>query len=159
MTSAKPASAGVEDLVKQLYGLGMVRREIARHALAELGSEGFNALAAIDRAGSLRVSEVATELQVDLSVASRQVAALAASGYVERQAEATDRRAQRLVLTEAGTRALQEAHRRMVAAFADVLRDWAPADFARLAGDIGRLRTDFIRAADRARTDSEEHPS
>jgi DNA-binding MarR family transcriptional regulator len=146
-------ATAVEDLVKQLYGLGMVRREIGRHALTELGSQGFSALAAIHAAGSLRVSQVAAELQVDLSVASRQVAALTASGYVERRAEARDRRAQRLVLTEAGSTALREAHRRMVAAFATVLGDWAPEDLARLTADLERLRSDFLSAAARASTD------
>lgn len=159
MTAESATTTEVEELVRQLYGLGTVRREIGRHALAELGTQGFNALAAIHGAGSLRVSEVAALLQVDLSVASRQVGALATSGYVERRVDTADRRAQRLALTEAGERALHEAHRRMVEAFAEVLRDWAPEDLARLTAALERLRTDFTRAAQGGRDDREEDRS
>jgi DNA-binding MarR family transcriptional regulator len=152
-------TAAVEELVRQLQGLGTVRREIGRHALAELGTQGFNALAAIHGAGSLRVSEVASVLQVDLSVASRQVGALATSGYVERRVDADDRRAQRLALTATGERALQEAHRRMVAAFAEVLTDWTPAELAGLAAGLDRLRADFTRAAQGGRVEREGAPA
>src|ERR1044072_6772712 len=33
----------IEALVRQLYGLGMVQRDIGRHAMAGLGTEGFPA--------------------------------------------------------------------------------------------------------------------
>src|SRR5918997_4278385 len=106
-----PAS---EDLVIALYRLGLVQRSIARHALAELGSQGFTALAVIHRLGHARVSDVAEQLSVDLSVASRQVAALVRAGYVEREPDPDDRRASRLKTTAAGTRVLTDSHRRMV---------------------------------------------
>ena len=77
----------IEALVRQLYGLGMVRRQIARHALAELGTQGFTALAVVQLHGPLRVSEVAQPLGIDLSVASRQIALLTAEGYVTRKLE------------------------------------------------------------------------
>jgi hypothetical protein len=64
-------------LVRQLYGLGMVNREIGRHALAELGTPGFTGLAVIQVDGPLRVSDVAQRLGMDLSLASRQIASLA----------------------------------------------------------------------------------
>ena len=59
----------IEALVRQLYRLGMVQREIGRHAMAELGTQGFTALAVIQVHGPLRVSDVAQRLGVDLSVA------------------------------------------------------------------------------------------
>ena len=76
----------VQQLVRQLYGLGLVQREIDRHALAQLGSQGFAALAIVGLHGPLRVSDVAARLHVDLSVASRQVAALDRAGHVTRDA-------------------------------------------------------------------------
>src|SRR4051812_25024861 len=102
MSNETEKPTAVEDLVKALYRLGLVQREIARHALAELGSQGFVALGAIHVAGPARVSDVARRLRVDLSVASRQVAALTAAGYVRRQPDPEDRRAQLVSLTEAG---------------------------------------------------------
>jgi DNA-binding MarR family transcriptional regulator len=137
----------IEALVRQLYGLGMVRRDIERHALAELGTQGFTALAAIQVHGPQRVSEVAQRLGVDLSVASRQIASLTAEGYIERREDESDRRAQLVATTTAGRRVLRESHRRMVAAFTRVLDDWSDDDVQTLTSGLERLRDDFARLA------------
>jgi DNA-binding MarR family transcriptional regulator len=137
----------IEALVRQLYGLGMVQRDIARHAMAELGTQGFTALAVLQVHGPQRISEVAQRLGVDLSVASRQIAALAAEGYVERRADDRDRRAQLVAVTRAGRRVLRESHRRMVAAFTRVLGSWSDEDVNALTGGLERLREDFARLA------------
>ena len=144
MTDQHPPT---EALVRQLYGLGMVQREIARHAMAELGTQGFVALGVLEVYGPQRVSDVAQRLAVDLSVASRQIAALAAEGYVERRPDDRDRRAQVVAATRAGRRALRESHRRMVAAFERVLDDWSDEDVNALTAGLERLRDDFARAA------------
>ena len=103
--SPSPTSTGaVEDLVTALYRLGIVQREIARHALAGLGTQGFTALAIARRDGPVRVSDIAERLRIDLSVASRQVAALVAAGYAEREPDPDDRRAFRVTATELGAR-------------------------------------------------------
>src|SRR6476620_5146187 len=137
----------VEDLVKSLYRLGTVQREIARHALAELGSQGFVALGTVHLEGPVRVSDVARRLNVDLSVASRQVAALSLAGYVRREPDPDDRRAQLVSLTEAGEHVLAESHRRMVSAFDAVLGDWSADDVTSLSSALQRLREDFERGA------------
>jgi DNA-binding MarR family transcriptional regulator len=137
------AQAPIEALVRQLYCLGVVQRDISRHAMAELGSQGFTALAAIQLHGPLRVSDVAHRLGVDLSVASRQVAALADEGHVERRPDDRDRRAQLVAVTPAGVRVLEDSHQRMVAAFSRVLDGWSDEDVAALTGGLQRLRDDF----------------
>jgi DNA-binding MarR family transcriptional regulator len=135
----------VEHLVRSLYRLGMVQRELARHALAELGSQGFVALGVIHLHGPVRVSDVAQTLNVALSVASRQVAALERAGYVERDADPDDGRAHRVQATEAGRTVLEESHRRMVNAFSRALEDWSPDEIAALSGSLERLREDVHR--------------
>jgi DNA-binding MarR family transcriptional regulator len=137
------AQVPIEALVRQLYWLGVVQRDLSRHALAELGSQGFTALAAIQLHGPLRVSDVAHRLGVDLSVASRQVAALADEGHVERRPDDRDRRAQLVAVTPAGLRVLEDSHQRMVAAFSRVLDGWSDEDVAALTGGLQRLRDDF----------------
>jgi DNA-binding MarR family transcriptional regulator len=141
-TSAPPTSP-VEALVRQIYGLGRVRREISRHALAELGSQGFTALAIVHRDGPIRISDVAHGLAVDLSVASRQIAALADASYVTRERDGADRRAQVVETTEEGHRVLLECHKRMVAAFAEVLGDWSEDDLGALTERLERLNKAF----------------
>ena len=130
-----------------LYRLGLVQRSIARHALAELGSQGFTALAVIQREGHVRVSEVADQLSVDLSVASRQVAALVLAGYVEREPDPDDRRATRLQSTAAGTRVLTDSHKRMVSTATSALSGWSDQEIADLASQLERLREDFAAVA------------
>ena len=139
------APTPIEALVRQLYGLGMVQRDIGRHAMAELGTQGFHALAVLQLYGPLRVSDVAQRLGVDLSVASRQIASLAAEGYVERREDARDRRAQMVAVTKTGRRVLRESHRRMVAAFTRVLDGWSDEDVNALTSGLERLREDFAR--------------
>jgi DNA-binding MarR family transcriptional regulator len=153
MTTTAATTTAVEDLVISLYRLGLVQREIARHALAELGSQGFTALAIVQRDGPVRVSDVAERLRVDLSVASRQVAALVAAGYAEREADPDDRRSYRITATERGTRVLRESHRRMVEAFARPLAAWPEDEVLALAARLDRLREDF---ADPAAHDRDE---
>ncbi len=133
----------VEDLVRALYRLGFVRREIARHALAELGSQGFTALAVIRMSGSMRVSDIAERLNIDVSVASRQVDALIAAGYVSRERDATDGRAYRIATTDTGAKVLKESHRRMVATFSRALEGWSTREVAELARRLDLLREDF----------------
>jgi DNA-binding MarR family transcriptional regulator len=141
--TATATESPVEELVISLYRLAVVQREIARHALAELGTQGFTALAIVHREGPVRVSDVAERLRVDLSVASRQCAALVSAGYAERQADPGDRRAFRLTATERGTTVLRDSHRRMVDAFAQPLRSWPEDDIVALAAALDRLREDF----------------
>ena len=143
MSRSTAHSITVEDLVRQLYSLGRVRREIDRHALAGLGSQGFPALGIIKVFGPARVSDVAHHLAVDLSVASRQVAALKQAGYVQTERDAADGRAQVLTVTDDGAKVLADCHRRMVDAFGKVVADWPEADVIRLTTLLAQLRADF----------------
>lgn len=151
MTDSDSASSTdltpVDDLVRSLYRLGLIQRKIARHASDELGSQGFTALAVIDREGPVRIGDVARRLGIDSSVASRQVAALMGAGHVERQPDPEDRRAWLVTVSEAGTRVLAETHRRMVVAFAGALADWPEDEVLDLAHGLHRLRDDFARTA------------
>jgi DNA-binding MarR family transcriptional regulator len=142
-------SESIEHLVRQLYGMGVIRREVGRHALAELGSQGFTALAVVHLHGPVRVSEIAQRLVVDMSVASRQVNALIQAGYVQRQPDENDARATLLTITKDGSRVLEESHRRMVHAFGRALDDWSDEDVAALAGGLERLRAAFALTTDK----------
>jgi DNA-binding MarR family transcriptional regulator len=135
----------VEDLVRSLYRLGMVQRELARHALAELGTQGFVALGVIHLHGPVRVSDVAQRLNVALSVASRQLAALERAGYVERDTDPQDGRAHRVSISAAGRKVLEESHRRMVHAFSRALEGWSAEEIAALSESLERLREDVHR--------------
>lgn len=139
--------AGIEDLVKQIYRLGSIRRELLAHALPELGGRGFTALAAIYRCGPARISEIATHLGVDLSVASRQIKVLLEAGYVESRTDPADGRAQLLTVTESGRQALRRSHNRMVEVCSLALAGWDRVQLSDLVEGLERLRTAFVEAA------------
>lgn len=143
VTEISPA----DQLVRSLYRLGRVQRELARHALAELGSQGFSALAIVHKEGPVSISDVARGLSVDLSVASRQVGALARAGYVRRDEDADDGRVSRISTTPEGVQVLTDSHRRMVRAFAGALGTWEDEDVVALADGLERLRDDFAATA------------
>lgn len=86
MEPASDIPTGVEALVRGVYGLGAVKRDMLRRAgLAHAGT--LVALASVHRSGPVRIGAVAEDLHVDVSVASRQIAALEAAGHVRRTAD------------------------------------------------------------------------
>jgi DNA-binding MarR family transcriptional regulator len=144
----------IEGLVRAVYGLTALKRDLPRLAGFE-HPVGLVPLAVIKRCAPARVRDVAEALQVDVSVASRQVAALASAGYVRREPDADDRRAHRVSLTDAGEAALARAHERIVAVFATALHGWTDDDITSLTAALGRLREDYARAAEPALTTQE----
>ncbi|MGI8846098.1 MAG: MarR family winged helix-turn-helix transcriptional regulator [Thermoleophilaceae bacterium] len=140
----------IEGLVKEVYELGAVKRDMWRRA----GFEQAQTIAVLNivyRRGPVRVGAVAEDLHVDMSVASRQLSALEAAGHIERTPDPDDGRSRLLAITPAGEEALGAAHEAMVGVFATTVADWSQADIDDLAASIGRLRSDYARAVAEAR--------
>lgn len=135
----------IEALVRAVYELTAMKRDILRLAGFD-HPVGLVPLAAVHRRAPARVKDVAESLHIDLSVASRQVAALEAAGYVAREPDPDDRRSHRVSTTEAGEDALRAAHQRIVGVFAGALEGWSDADITNLTTALGRLRADYERA-------------
>jgi DNA-binding MarR family transcriptional regulator len=134
-------------LVDELRELGGMRRDLQRRVAVGGVAGGLVALSALDRLGAARVSQVADELQVDLSVASRQVANLHAAGYVKRIPDPRDGRSQRLQLTRAGKRALRKAQERGVEILDRATQRWTEAEVETLVAGLRRLRQDYLLAS------------
>jgi DNA-binding MarR family transcriptional regulator len=131
-------------LLDELRELGALRRDLQRRAALGGVAGGLVPLAALDRLGPARVSQVADELQVDLSVASRQVAALHTAGYVKRIPDPEDGRSQKVQLTAAGRRALRKAQERSVEVLDRATRGWTDAEVDNLVSGLRRLRHDYL---------------
>lgn len=134
-------------LARQLYGLAAVRRELGKVANRELPGHGFGALVSIRKRDQARVSDIACDLQIDLSVASRQIASLVSAGLVERQPDPADRRAHVLRLTDDGIAALRASFLEMVGLIDEALVDWTQEEIETLAGSLQRLVTSFTATA------------
>ena len=141
----------IEPLVRAVYGLTALKRDMPRLAGFD-HPVGLVPLAVVHRLAPARVKDVARELHVDLSVASRQLAALVSAGYIERSADPEDRRAQLVTPTAAGRAALERAHDRIVGVFSTALADWSEEEISSLTSSLDRLRADYERAANLPRT-------
>jgi DNA-binding MarR family transcriptional regulator len=136
----------IEPLVRAVYELTALKRDIPR--LANFPHPvGLVPLAAVHQCAPARVKDLAEHLHVDLSVASRQVAALEAAGFVSREPDPDDRRSARVRTTAAGDEALKAAHERIVGVFATALAGWTPEEAEQLTAGLQRLRADYERVA------------
>ncbi|MEV4890974.1 MarR family winged helix-turn-helix transcriptional regulator [Nonomuraea sp. NPDC055795] len=92
------------------------------------------AVHALDGRPEITVNEVAAELGLDQSGASRLVAQAAGRGYLAVTASAADGRRRTVELTGNGRELLRDAHAWQEAVFARLTGDWTPeerADFHR----------------------------
>jgi DNA-binding MarR family transcriptional regulator len=142
--ASPPSDTVIEPLVRAVYELSALKRDIPRLAGFD-HPVGLVPLAAVHRHAPARVKDLAEHLHVDVSVASPQVAALEAAGFVRREPDPDDRRSQRVSTTAEGDAALRHAHQRIVGVFTTALADWSPEDIAGLTTALGRLRHDYER--------------
>lgn len=89
---------------------------LAARSLADLDADvtlpQYRALVVLASHGPQRVIDIATELAVNPSTATRMCDRLARKGLIRRYRSTTDRRALRLTLTPAGRHLIQEVTRR-----------------------------------------------
>lgn len=93
--------------------------------------------------GSPSIRQVAAELGVEHSTASRSVDGLVRQGLLARTRCADDQRQARLSLTEQGVTTLGAATARRQDVLAALVTDWSREDLAILTGLLERLRERF----------------
>ena len=93
--------------------------------------------------GPLRPTSLASLLEVDLSVASRQVKALEDVGFVQRCTDPADARATLVSATPAGIEAFESTRRQRAEVLAEVLGSWSEADRAQLVQLLARFNVEL----------------
>jgi len=122
--------------------LGVILRDWHEHvavAVADLphGMRGYQILSVVANSAAPTQSALARHLSIDRTVMPYIVDALVEKGLVERQVDPADRRARRIVITDAGRTTLQRAH--------DEVRT---AEDAVYAGMDDATREEFLRLAE-----------
>ncbi|WP_394470989.1 MarR family winged helix-turn-helix transcriptional regulator [Roseateles sp. DC23W] len=149
VNSKSLAPAGeIFDLLHALMHLhrGRQPRETAAHDEAALTHMEARALGFIGRHAGATQTDLVLRSGRDKAQIARLIASLKARGLIEASADATDRRTQRLALTEAG----QALHRRLrrhgeqVAQAA--VRDFSQAELDQLLALLARLRANLEAA-------------
>ena len=114
----------------------------ARRALVgALNTPAVATLAVVHQRGSMRISEVAEHLSLDLSTVSRQVAHLRQKGFLDSSPDPDDGRSQRLTVSAEGTGELRRTRRDLVDKLVERLSDWPDQEVGDLTRLLDRLAT------------------
>ena len=97
------------------------------------------AVAALADEGGATVNQVAEQLGVDQSGASRMISQAVGRGYLTKVASPLDGRARRVAVSEDGAHMLAAAHRWQESVFAELTADWDADDVERFHGYLLRL--------------------
>lgn len=108
-----------------------------------LQTASFGILTLLVRQGGLRLTAVAEQHCIDISVASRQVAELVDRGLVERAPDPQDARAHQLVATDEGRALALRVRERQRELAAQALRSWDHDELRVLADNLSRLNGDL----------------
>jgi DNA-binding MarR family transcriptional regulator len=124
-------------------------REVATEVHPDLQPTAYALLSRVDELGSVRASDLCDYFGIDKGAVSRQVGLLERVGLVRREPDPDDGRAQRLVVTDDGTKRLtqaREGRRRLVR---EQLDRWPDADVGTLATLLGRFNRQMDDAVGR----------
>lgn len=134
---ASEVLAGQADVVDAVLAASRVFVAVASNALAGLSPEvtlpQFRALVLLEGRGAMTVAELAAELGVAPSTASRMCDRLVAKRLVRRSLDRTNRRRVRLTLHDAGRKLIAASTRRRKQQIAKLLRTIPPREQKRLA--------------------------
>jgi DNA-binding MarR family transcriptional regulator len=140
-------------LLDQLPAIGEIKRQMHRVVPVignNVGAAGaIPTLAILATEGEQRASDLAERLRVDLSVISRQVAALIEAGMVGRATDPSDRRVHRLAITDAGLATLRAHREQMGELIWRGLSDWSDEDVVQFAHGLRRFADSVAGAVTR----------
>lgn len=119
--------------------------ESARREEATLDRSAYLLLGGLDAGGPLGIGALAETFRMDISTASRQVAALEAKGFVERFPDLCDARVSLLRVTPLGHTQFGAARRARDAQYAAFLADWSAEERAQFAALLARFNRALVR--------------
>lgn len=108
-----------------------------------LSRPAISILAALRRAGPVRLSQLARLTDLEPPLITREVRQLTASGHIRRTADPTDGRAAIVELTAAGRRASEAYRTAADDILAETFSSWSAADLRSLAVGLDRVAREF----------------
>ena len=133
------AGAPAIDVTRLRVVIARLSRTLRKHELAGLTPTQLSALSTVDRAGPLRLGDLAAAERIAPSTLTRLVSALEDHGYVERRAVPGDARAWTLVVTARGHEVLDRIRRENTIVLADSLLTLSPDQLTALAAAMPAL--------------------
>ncbi len=150
-TTTAPAlrAEAVESLYEGLVVIGRLLRARSGdwgHVASDLTRGDIVTLGVLEVRGSIRPGQIATALNVDPSVVSRQLASLDRLDLIARSTDPADGRAELVTINAAGRTCLREARSSMCSALGSRLDHWDVQDIARATAVLAEL-TDQLHEA------------
>lgn len=136
-----PTSALGDELVRVVKLMHVARQRAPRHHPL-VDPMAYPLLFTISR-GPSRVSEVAEAVHTDVSTVSRQVSTLVDLGFVSREADPDDGRAQVLAVTAEGSALLGTLREGRERWLQSLLAAWSDDDVRSLTHQLARFRGDL----------------
>ncbi len=128
-----------EELTRLFTLLSKVTSQYQRNPV--LTRLDFLVLGRLLRAGGMRAGDLAQQEGLDQSTVSRRVGSLVERGFVHRDTDPDDRRAQLLQLTEAGRAAYDAEQARRVQLVTDAVTHWSSPERAELVRLLHELNS------------------
>jgi DNA-binding MarR family transcriptional regulator len=134
-TSAAPPEppAPAIDATRLRVAIARLSRRLRRHELAGLTPTQLSALATVEKAGPLRLGDLAAAEGIAPSTLTRLVTALEDAGYVQRYAVPDDARASTLRITSQGRAILDRVRQETTMVLTGMLLDLTPEEQAAIA--------------------------
>lgn len=138
--TAGPAAPGPAiDVTRLRVAIARLSRRLRRHELAGLTPTQLSALSTVERAGPLRLGDLAAAEGIAPSTLTRLVTALEERGYVDRCPVPGDARASTLAIAPAGHAVLERIRQESTTMLADSLRTLTAQQQAALAAALPAL--------------------
>ena len=133
------AGAPAIDVTRLRVVIARLSRTLRKHELAGLTPTQLSALSTVDRAGPLRLGDLAAAERIAPSTLTRLVSVLEDRGYVQRRAVPGDARAWTLVVTARGHEVLDRIRQESTIVLADSLLTLSPDQLTALAAAMPAL--------------------
>ena len=130
------------ELVSLIRGLKELHGTITQESRYPIDTSGAIILARLDQLGPSRLSTLAAALSLDLSTVSRQVLTVERQGWIARERDPEDHRAQLLDLTPLGHEVLADVRRSRNETLTRLLPDWTDAELTAFAAQLARFNDD-----------------
>src|SRR5215475_3695510 len=127
------------DVARLRVAIARLSRRLRRHELAGLTPTQLSALATVERAGPLRLGDLAAAEGIAPSTLTRLVTALEERGYVDRCPVPGDARASTLAIAPAGRAVLERIRQESTTVLAESLRMLTGEQLAALAAALPAL--------------------
>lgn len=137
----------VSQLEREFNRLFVRRRfnalQLARQIDPEIEPASYSVLATLQNEGPARMTTIARHLGIGKPTLSRQLATLVSRGWVAKETDPADARAQTVSLTSEGRQRLEGAQRERAERYLTMLQSWSEDEIATLSQLVFKLNRTY----------------